>query len=148
MGTYLSRTFSGANTSRKTFTLSFWVKRAKLGSAAIISAETTSNFYDQIIFVSSDQLDVNNVASGSDVISFKTNAVFKDPSAWYHVVIGIDTTQVFYKLHLRLVHTLKTQLLKLVEMAQQHLLAEGKEIKICMELVILLNFIMLTVNKK
>jgi len=93
MGTYLSRTFSGANTSRKTFTLSFWVKRAKLGSAAIISAETTSNFYDQIIFVSSDQLDVNNVASGSDVISFKTNAVFKDPSAWYHVVIGIDTTQ-------------------------------------------------------
>lgn len=93
MSTYLSRTFSGANTSRTTFTLSFWVKRSKFGSAAIISAETTSNFYDQIIFVSTDQLDVNNVASASDVISFKTNRVFRDPSAWYHVVVAIDTTQ-------------------------------------------------------
>jgi len=91
--TYLSRTFSGANTSRKTFTLSFWVKRSNLGERAIISASTTSNFYDNIVFVSSDQLDINNVASGSDAISFKTNRVFRDPSAWYHIVIAIDTTQ-------------------------------------------------------
>ena len=94
MSTYLSRTFSGANTSRKIFTVSFWLKRTVFGSMkAVISAETTSNFYDQIIFASSDQFDVNNVASGSDVISFKTNMKFRDPSAWYYIVTAIDTTQ-------------------------------------------------------
>jgi len=94
MGTYLSRTFSGANTSRKTFTLSFWVKRSKFGSVVCpISAETNNNDYDQITFASSDQFDVNNVAGGSDVISFKTNMKFRDPSAWYHIVTAIDTTQ-------------------------------------------------------
>ena len=94
MSSYLSRTFSGANTSRTTFTLSFWVKRTSLGSVkSPISAETNNNDYDQVIFTSSDQLDVNNVAGGSDVISFKTTAVFRDPSAWYHIVIAIDTTQ-------------------------------------------------------
>jgi len=97
MGTYLSRTFSGANTSRKTFTLSFWVKRSKFGSVVCpISAETNNDDYDQVIFTSSNQLDINNVASASDVISFKTTAVFRDPSAWYHIVCAIDTTQASF----------------------------------------------------
>jgi hypothetical protein len=92
---FLNRQFSGANTSRKTFTLSFWVKRTNLGSPieSPISAETNSNEYDQVIFTSTDELDVNNVAGGSDVISFKTSMKFRDPSAWYHIVIAIDTTQ-------------------------------------------------------
>jgi len=90
---YLSRQFSGANTSRKTFTLSCWLKRSELGERAIIGATTTSNFYDNITFSSTDQLDINNVASGSDAISFKTSMKFRDVSAWYHIVFGIDTTQ-------------------------------------------------------
>ena len=92
---FLNRQFSGANTSRKTLTLSFWVKRTNLGSPveSPISAETNDNDYDQVIFTSTDQLDVNNVASASDVISFKTTAKFRDSSAWYHIVIAIDTTQ-------------------------------------------------------
>ena len=94
MGTYLKRTFSADNTSRTTFTLSFWVKRTSFGSVKCpISAETNNNDYDQITFASSDQFDVNNVAGGSDVISFKTSMKFSDPSAWYHIVIAIDTTQ-------------------------------------------------------
>ena len=90
---YLSRQFSGANTSRKTFTLSCWLKRSELGERAIIGASTTSNFYDNITFSSTDQLDINNVASGSDAISFKTSMKFRDVSAWYHIVFGIDTTE-------------------------------------------------------
>ena len=94
MGTYLKRTFSGASTSRTTFTLSFWVKRTSLGSVkSPISAETNNNDYDQVIFTGGDELDVNNVAGGSDVISFKTTMKFRDTSAWYHIVIAIDTTQ-------------------------------------------------------
>jgi len=91
---YLSREFSGDPTgARKKFTLSCWLKRSELGERAIIGASTSNNFYDNITFSSGDQLDINNVASGSDAISFKTNMKFRDVSAWYHIVFGIDTTQ-------------------------------------------------------
>jgi len=91
---FLNRQFSGANTSRKKFTISFWVKRSPLGSMkAIISAETNNNDYDQILFTSGDQFEINNVASGADVIQYKTSAVFRDTSAYYNVVAAIDTTQ-------------------------------------------------------
>ena len=97
MGTYLNRTFSGANTSRKTFTLSFWVKRTLLtANVAVISAETTSNFYDAIFFKSTGEFQLENVASGSDAVQVRTNGQFRDPSAWYHVVCAIDTTEASF----------------------------------------------------
>ena len=97
MSTYLSRTFSGANTSRKTFTLSFWVKRTLLTTnVAVISAETTSNFYDAIFFKSTGEFQLENVASGSDAVQVRTNGQFRDPSAWYHIVAAIDTTQASF----------------------------------------------------
>ena len=79
---------------RKTFTISFWAKRSTLSSAqAAISAATTNNFYDQIIFASNDGFEVNNVSSGSDAIQYQTNAKLRDVSAWYHLVVAMDTTQ-------------------------------------------------------
>lgn len=96
MSTYLRRTFSGASTSRKTFTLSFWVKRTNLSSSlkGVISAETNNtNNYDAIFFTSTDEFQLENVASGADAVQFRTSAQFKDPSAWYHVVCAIDTTE-------------------------------------------------------
>ena len=79
---------------RKTFTISFWAKRSTLSSAqATISAATTNNFYDQIIFASDDGFEVNNVSSASDAIQYKTSAKLRDVSAWYHLVVAMDTTQ-------------------------------------------------------
>ena len=79
---------------RKTFTISFWAKRSTLSSAqAAISAATTNNFYDQIIFASNDGFEVNNVSSASDAIQYQTNAKLRDVSAWYHIVVAMDTTQ-------------------------------------------------------
>ena len=95
MATYLSRTFTADNTSRSIFTVSAWIKRSVLSSAqTVISASTTSNFNDKIIgFRSDNTLEVNNVASGSAAIEVITNRVFRDTSAWYHIVVAIDTTQ-------------------------------------------------------
>ena len=91
----LTREFDQAPTSLKTFTLSFWVKRSSLGAnQAVVSASTDSNNNDKVVgFRSTDAIEVNNVASGSDEVQIITNRLFRDVSAWYHIVVAIDTTQ-------------------------------------------------------
>ena len=82
--------------NRKTFTISCWVKRSKItANQTVVSASTTNNFNDKIIGFRStyDQIEVNNVASGSDAVQIITNRAFRDVSAWYHIVVAIDTTQ-------------------------------------------------------
>jgi len=93
----LTREFAQEPTgNRKTFTISFWVKRSSLSSNhAVVSASTTSNFNDKLVGFRGDTngIEVNNVASGSDAIQIITNRKFRDISAWYHIVVAIDTTQ-------------------------------------------------------
>ena len=95
--TSLTREFDQDPTgNRKTFTISCWVKRGNLSSNhAVVSASTTNNFNDKIIGFrgDTDGIEVNNVASGSDAIQIITNRKFRDTSAWYHIVVAIDTTQ-------------------------------------------------------
>jgi hypothetical protein len=89
--TYLNRTPASAG-NRKTWTWSSWVKRSVLGSGAnnpmLFTAGATSP-YDQLYFDNSDRL---NWWTG-DVQTCLTNAVFRDPSAWYHIILSVDTTQ-------------------------------------------------------
>jgi len=91
----LSREFTQDPTSRKTFTISIWVKRSNLGAnTTFFNASTTNNFYDQaLMFDSNDNLRTINVASGSDAIQVITNRKFRDVSAWYHIVLAVDTTE-------------------------------------------------------
>jgi hypothetical protein len=91
----IDREFSQDPTSRKTFTISIWVKRSKLGSnTTFFNASTTNNFYDQaLMFDSNDTLRTINVASGSDAIQVITNRKFRDVAAWYHIVLAVDTTE-------------------------------------------------------
>ena len=94
--TRLTREFDQDPTgNRKTFTKSCWVKRSTLSSnQAVVSASTTHKFNDKNIgFRSTDAIEVNNVASGSDAIQIITNRLFRDTAAWYHIVVAIDTTQ-------------------------------------------------------
>jgi len=92
---YLYRTFDSEPTSRRTFTASLWVKRSNLGfNTTFFNASTTNNFYDQaLMFDSNDNLRTINVASGSDAIQVITNRKFRDVSAWYHIVLAVDTTE-------------------------------------------------------
>jgi hypothetical protein len=90
--TYLSKTPSSAG-NRKTFTWSGWVKRSLLSSASLFSAYTDDPNRLRIAFNGSDKLIVFGKASSSTNINLTTTQVFRDPSAWYHIVVTFDTTQ-------------------------------------------------------
>ena len=66
-------------TAQATFTFSCWVKRGKLGVATNLFGVSTNN---SIGFNSGDALVVT--LAGSATIT--TTALFRDPSAWYHIV--------------------------------------------------------------
>ena len=74
---YLSRTLTNSNTS---FTISMWVKRGTLSAQQTLFAVDGSNF---IAFESGDTL---GLYSGSGTRRVQSTAVFRDPSAWYHIV--------------------------------------------------------------
>lgn len=75
---YLNRTF-GTPTSSTVYTWSGWVKRGALGATNyLFGASTTTNFG----FNSSN----NIVLTLAGTTAVTTTAVYRDPSAWYHVV--------------------------------------------------------------
>ena len=89
---YLNRTF-GTPTSAYKWTLSFWIK---LGTGA------TTNYVP--IFAagaSPNNLVIDMGAAGlrffapntGATVDIETTQVFRDPSAWYHVIYAVDTTQ-------------------------------------------------------
>ena len=90
--TSLSRTL-GTPTTANVWTFSCWVKKSKLGDYQVLLAADVSGsgHRDCIRFQSDGKLTVffNEVADGE----VKTNRVFRDPSAWYHIVVAVDTTQ-------------------------------------------------------
>ena len=89
--TELSRTPSSAG-NRKTFTWSGWVKRGDLSSTQgrLFGGGNTSNYFS-IYFPSDDPLRVIWYEGGQ--VFTNTTAKFRDSSAWYHVVVAVDTTQ-------------------------------------------------------
>jgi len=88
---YLSWTPASAG-NRKTWTWSGWVKRGNLTNFhSFFSAYSSGTSLDYIFFNNNDTLAFRNYNGTSyDLI---TNAVFRDPSAWYHIVLSVDTTQ-------------------------------------------------------
>jgi hypothetical protein len=89
--TYLNRTPTVAG-NRKTWTWSGWVKRGALGSNRMIfncDNGTTDATFGSISFLSSDSLNI-----GAYNIAWRVSTqVFRDPAAWYHIVVAFDTTQ-------------------------------------------------------
>jgi hypothetical protein len=86
---YLNRTPASAG-NRRTWTWSGWVKRG-LVDANYRSFFSNGNAVDSILFWNDNALAIRNFNGSSyDVI---TTQVFRDPSAWYHLVIAMDTTQ-------------------------------------------------------
>ena len=74
-------------------TLSVWIKRSALGGTkSIIGFHTDDNNRGNLVF-DSDKLEVRIFDSGSTTTQLTTNQVFRDISAWYHIVLSVDTTQ-------------------------------------------------------
>ena len=90
---YLNRTPASAG-NRQTWTWSGWVKRGTLGvSNRIFAADdgsgSTDQDYNTLFFTSSDQ-----IKFAGNLTDFRTTTpVYRDPSAWYHIVFVTDTTQ-------------------------------------------------------
>jgi len=89
---YLSRTQTAGN--QRTFTASVWVKRSRLNDRqAIFSASADGSNECFIWFDTNDELFVKENTSGSTNFEIRTNRKFRDPSAWYHIVVAYDTTE-------------------------------------------------------
>ena len=81
-----------SNGNRQIFTFSAWVKRGKLGAENVIfHAGTASTNRGHLRFNSDDTCEWAYY-NGSWVLWLKTTAVFRDPSAWYHIVGRCNTT--------------------------------------------------------
>ena len=87
----LAQTFGSAG-NRRTWTWSAWIKRGVLGTRQTIfsqSATTDNVQWVEVRFESNDKIAVSRYSAGI----FTTNQVFRDPNAWFHIVVAFDTTQ-------------------------------------------------------
>jgi len=84
---YLAITPDAGN--RRTWTFSCWLKRGNISSYQRIFSAYATGDNEHLIFRDTDQL---HFYSGDATIDVKTNAVFRDPSAFYHIVCSVDTT--------------------------------------------------------
>ena len=89
--TYLTRTLE-TPTNRKIWTWSAWVKRCNQVSdyqnAMFGAGDDNTN--RSVIRFFGHQLQLQDSANSVDV---RTNRLFRDTSAWYHIVVAVDTTQ-------------------------------------------------------
>jgi len=89
---YFNRTPASAS-NRTTWTWSGWVKFGLLGNwEGIFQAGATGN-PQFLMYVYTDYNLYVQDYNGTNNIYFQTNQVFRDPSAWYHIVLAVDTTQ-------------------------------------------------------
>jgi hypothetical protein len=90
---YLEKTFSSAGSTRK-FTFSTWLKGHETsvhGSTYFFVGNINGSSNIDAIGITNTgiQISINSANSGS----LNSTALFRDMSAWYHFVIGVDTTQ-------------------------------------------------------
>ncbi len=94
---YLNRTPASAG-NRQIFTWSAWVKKAVVGSSTnnVLFCSTDNStgtgwlHFNTGNYGSADTLTFEDQASSTALV---TTQVFRDVSAWYHIVLAVDTTQ-------------------------------------------------------
>jgi hypothetical protein len=87
---YLNRTPTLAG-NRKTWTWSAWVKLGKPSDFYALFGSTNNCFigYGQ----STGGANLGIADGNTSTMNVQTTALFRDPSAWYHIVFALDTTQ-------------------------------------------------------
>jgi|TARA_Y100000033_G_scaffold26211_1_gene24898 hypothetical protein len=88
---YLNRTPSSAG-NRRTFTFACWIKRAGLGASHVNIFAAGSNRFRIALGAGDGHLQVYEYDGNNFNFNKGTGALFRDPSAWYHLVVAIDTT--------------------------------------------------------
>ena len=92
--TYLTRTPS-SNGNLDKWTLSVWVKKSKIQvgatGAQYIASAGTASIQNTVYFDNNDRLIIEYYKADVGNYYKKTNKVFRDTSAWYHIVAVWDT---------------------------------------------------------
>ena len=87
---HLNRTQTAGN--RRKFTFSTWVKRCNPATRmALFLANRSGSNYDQFYLNESGYLEADFYHSGTQIFRYKTNALYRDTSAWYHMILAVDT---------------------------------------------------------
>ena len=84
---YVRRASGGSSGSRRTWTFSLWFKRTITGEQHFLAEQGSSTWFR---IKSSDYLSLR-LASGHEFEN--EGRLFRDLSAWYHIVVAVDTTQ-------------------------------------------------------
>jgi hypothetical protein len=90
----LVRNYSGDG-DRRTWTYSTWIKKQAFGSSIGIGFDYMYLFgaaYTSILFLNDDRLRIE-LYNGSTTVYADTSMLFRDPAAWYHIVVQLDSTQ-------------------------------------------------------
>ena len=74
---------------KKKFSMSCWLKRTELGRQMIFWSTAQNGYFS---FDAGDTLTWIQQYGGSQLI-IRTNRVFRDTSAWYHLMVVVDTAQ-------------------------------------------------------
>jgi len=93
---YLSSSYLFHASDRRRWTLSLWVKRGAISPAAnnsVFAVYVSGTEYALLQFRSgvNDDLDFNYVSGGVSIGRRVTTMMWRDPAAWYHVVLVLDT---------------------------------------------------------
>ena len=86
------RAWGGITANTRTWTVSLWVKRTELGACYTWGAGTSGNDVLVVDFDSSDRLGFRSTKDAANDCVYRTNRVFRDTAAWYHLVFAVDTT--------------------------------------------------------
>ncbi len=90
---YLERNVTSSS-NRKTHTFSAWIKRCEFGDYHLIytQGDNAGNEQFYMFFNNNDQIEMQQYDYPTNQGQLKTTQKFRDPSAWYHIVMRVDTT--------------------------------------------------------
>ena len=91
---YLNKT-NGTPTNSKKCTLSMWFKRCELSDSNnfLFGNWTGTTDYAYVRLQADDTIKYTSIISSSTDADLITTQVFRDCSAWYHIVLALDTEQ-------------------------------------------------------
>jgi hypothetical protein len=87
----------GTSTDDKKHTFSCWFKKSENSVSSsehgLMNSAVDSNNFVNCMFHSSDTFQYFAKIGGSTAMQLKPSPLFRDNSAWYHIVVGVDTSQ-------------------------------------------------------
>jgi hypothetical protein len=84
---------SGGNQDK--FTLSMWIKRSAISTdhPRLFTSVASNDDRFEIYFENTDELHIEGVDNGTATLNLVTSRKFRDVSAWYHILLAVDTGQ-------------------------------------------------------